>query len=99
MDWTTVIKNLHDESVRDASRSQDALNLNQDQRSALVFSLSSIVCNRVAKALEAGLLMGMSPIIEAEAPKTKKGRTGKTPKFIGDSDFKPKRGRPRKVAA
>lgn len=102
MDWTTVIKSLHDEAVRDASRSQDALTMQRDQMSAMVFSISSVVCNRLARALEAGLLMA-SPMIEGEPVvkvKAKKGgRTSKNPAFIADKDFKPKRGRSKKDVA
>lgn len=60
MDWSTVIKSLHDESVRDAARSQNALSIERDAKSAMVYSISSILLNRLGNALEAGLVVHLN---------------------------------------
>ena len=73
MDWSTVIKSLHDESVRDAARSQNALSIERDAKSAMVYSISSILLNRLGNALEAGLVVHLN-----NQPKAIEGTTGYT---------------------
>jgi hypothetical protein len=56
MNWPAVINSLREESSRDASRARDAITIHGDKTGAMLLSFASIMGNRLALALEAGVV-------------------------------------------
>lgn len=99
MDWPTVVKNLRDNASLDVSRAADHTRRNEPQ-DAFLLTLSSLVCSRMAMALEKGHIAdGVKPLKDVKARKIGSGRRPKGEEsvvkkskpsegnFIGTRDF------------
>lgn len=61
MNWIKVINTLREESGRDARRARDAVIINGDKTGAMLLTFASILGNRLALALEAGIVTDDMP--------------------------------------
>jgi hypothetical protein len=90
INWTTVIKKLRDEADRDMLRATDAVRINRDTTTGLVLNISAIIGNRLANALESGLVAVKAEELEEKPGKSKKKPTvtkGVNTGFVADRDF------------